>query len=329
MKPRSILLLALVVACSYLTGAKTYPLVYQWLHASGTEAPFKWPDGFEVRNIQSSVDGSMQNAYFYAVPPTTGKRPLLVSLHFWAGNYATPDALAAFAKRNNWNYIHPDFRGPAVATDNCLSDKVIADLEDAISFAQANGNVDNHNIFVVGFSGGAYTALGWYAKTRHPVKAWLAWAPISDLAAWQLETLRNGKADLSEYVLGCTGSGAEINTESARARSPLYWPLPDSPRGRLELYAGIKDGHKGTVPIAHSLAYFNHLVEGYAKPEASVESSVAMRLLTQGEPATANRIGDRAVFFQRDVGFASLTVYDGGHELLAEYCFDRLLDLSK
>ena len=322
------MIIGLIAASAYLAGAKTYPSVYQWMHATSNGKPFIWPDGFGVREIPSSLDGSVQKAYFFPAAAAT-PRPLLVSLHFWAGDYTTPDALAEYAKSHDWNYIHPDFRGPAVGPDNCLSDKVIADLEDAISFAQAHGKVDNQNIFVVGFSGGAYTALGWYAKTRHPVKAWLAWAPISDLAAWQLETLRNGKADLSEYVLGCTGSGAELNVEAANARSPLYRSLPDNPGGRVELYAGIKDGHKGTVPIAHSIAYFNRLVYRYAKPNAAVEPSLAMRLLTQGAATTSNRIGDRAVFFQQDVGFASLTIYDGGHELLADHCFHRLLELSR
>ncbi|WFP51663.1 hypothetical protein PL263_06465 [Methylomonas sp. EFPC3] len=328
MKLRLILALALVAACSYVAGAKTYATVYQWLHGTGADKPFKWPDGFDIRDIPSSVDGKLQKAYFYSAP-TSSKRPLLISLHYWAGNYATPDALAVLAKLNDWNYIHPDFRGPAVATENCLSDQVIADLEDAVSFALTNANVDLQNIYVVGFSGGAYTALGWYSRTRHPVKAWLAWAPITDLAEWQLQTKHSGSADLSDYVLACTGSGAAIDAGAARARSPLYWPLPTSPRGRVELYAGIKDGHKGTVPIAHSLAYFNRLVDLYAKPEAAVESSLAMRLLTQGEAAGSTRIGDRVVFLQRDVGFASLTVYDGGHELLADYCFDRLLQLAR
>ena len=144
MKLRLILILALVAAGSYVAGAKTYTVVYQWLHTAPADKPFSWPDGFGIRDIPSSTDASVQKAYFYAAP-NAAKRPLLISLHYWAGNYATPDALAALAKRNDWNYIHPDFRGPAVATDNCLSDQVIADLEDAVSFALTNANVDLQN----------------------------------------------------------------------------------------------------------------------------------------------------------------------------------------
>jgi len=130
---------------------------------------FRWPEEFKVVEIDSSADGAKQKAYFSRASSSTQK-PLLVSLHVWSGSYASKDALAAYAKQHDWNYIHPDFRGPNTGPDNCLNDKVLADIDDAIAFGLRMGNVDTQNIFVVGFSGGAYAALGAYARTRHLVK---------------------------------------------------------------------------------------------------------------------------------------------------------------
>ncbi|WP_446811805.1 alpha/beta hydrolase family protein [Methylomonas sp. 2BW1-5-20] len=328
MTVRIVLAVVLIASCAYIAGAKTYPMLYNWLHPATVSEPFNWPDGFTVWDIPSSVDGNLQKAYFYSAPGVT-KRPLLISLHFWAGDYATPDPLAAYVKMHGWNYIHPDFRGPNIGTNNCLSDKVIADLDDAIEFALQNSIVDTQNIFVVGFSGGAYATLGWYAKTRHPVKAWLAWAAISDLETWQRETASHGHIELSENVLRCTGSGSQIDVAAARRRSPLYWTLPNAPHGRIELYAGIKDGHKGTVPISHSIGYFNTLMNQYGRFDAVVDLKEAMPLLTQGAAPTSLSIGDRTVFLRRDIGFAALTVFNGGHEMLHGYCFEHLLELAR
>ncbi len=61
---------------------------------------------------------------------------------------------------------------------------VIQDIEDAISFAIENGNVDTKNIHVIGASGGGYATLLTYMNTRFPIKTFSAWVPISDLKKW-------------------------------------------------------------------------------------------------------------------------------------------------
>jgi len=184
MTRRGAFFIAIALVVSFLLGMlahKGLPVLSRWLLSE--EAPLRWPEGFSVVEIESSLDHTRQRAIFH---PAAGaiKRPLLVSLHVWSGNYASSDSLAPLADKEDWNYIHPDFRGPNRATDNCLSDKVIGDIDDAIAYGMRVGNVDPEQIFVVGFSGGAYAALGMYARTRHRVRAFLAWAPISDLGAW-------------------------------------------------------------------------------------------------------------------------------------------------
>jgi len=117
---------------------------------------------------------------------TVDLEPLIVSLHTWSGDYSQNDPLAEMARKEGWNYIHPDFRGPNRTRDACLSKKAITDIDDAVQYAKdnGNGNVDMNNIFIVGASGGGYATLGSYLKISHQIKAFLSWVPISDLSAW-------------------------------------------------------------------------------------------------------------------------------------------------
>lgn len=67
---------------------------------------------------------------------------MVVSLHTWSGNYEQKDELAIQCIEKDYNYIHPDFRGPNNTFKACGSKYVIQGIEDAISFAIQNGNVD-------------------------------------------------------------------------------------------------------------------------------------------------------------------------------------------
>ncbi len=82
----------------------------------------------------------------------TQTRPLIISLHTWSNNYEQQDTLAWTCYRKNYNYIHPDFRGPNNNPEACGSKFVIQDIEDAISFAIEKGNVDMDQVHVVGTS---------------------------------------------------------------------------------------------------------------------------------------------------------------------------------
>jgi predicted alpha/beta-fold hydrolase len=123
----------------------------------------KWGKEFQLVQIMSSIDGTLQHAYFSA-SHSAAAMPLLVSLHSWGMDYSENDSLAKMAYKQGWNYIHPDFRGPNWTKDACLSDKVIADIDGAIQYAIDNGPVDTKNIFIVGKSGGGYDTLGSYLK---------------------------------------------------------------------------------------------------------------------------------------------------------------------
>lgn len=282
-----------------------------------------WPLGFAVVHIASSVDTTRQPAFFYA-GTASEKRPLLVSLHTWSGTYQQEDPLAAKAKAADWNYIHPDFRGPNRSREACLSPKALADIDDAIQYALDHGSVDPDAIFVVGVSGGGYAVLGTYMKTRHTVRAFLSWAPLSDVLAWYWQS-KQRQNKYSDDILHCISDQGTLDEKEAIARSPLHWDLPAQARGLLEIYAGLNDGYTGSIPISHSILFFNKMA-GHYEAGAVVGQQEIVDLLTRG---VANRdamgkIEGREVLFSRKTKQVSLTIFSGGHEMLVDYCFARL-----
>ncbi len=288
-------------------------------------APGAWPEGCAVVTIPSSVDGTPQHAY-YRPTSSAEAQPLLVSLHTWSGDYTQEDDLAPLAATADWNYIHPDFRGPNRTPDACMSEKAIVDIDDAIAYAMEHGRVDEENIFVAGSSGGGYATVGMYVKSRHPVKAFLAWVPITDIRAWYYQSVAR-ELKYAEDILGATSSGEALDEDEALARSPLHWPLPERPRARLELFAGIHDGYTGSVPISHSLLFYNRLVETYGPGDTAVTGWEFASLLSRGAQATGEMIGDRAVYLHRETPYTSVTIFEGGHEMLPEVCFERMAEM--
>ena len=288
-----------------------------------------WSDGFSLVKIQSSVDASLQPAYFLTSKPGTSK-PLIVSLHTWSGDYSQNDPLAEMARKEGWNYIHPDFRGPNWTIDAFLSKKVLADIDDAIEYAKDNGYVDTKNIFVVGVSGGGYAVLGSYLKTSHQVRAFLSWAPISDLSAWFHQS-KNRNVKYAQDILKFTSDGITLDQNKASERSPMSWEMPEQSKGRLEIYAGINDGYTGSVPISHSILFYNRIVEHYGYADSKVGQEDIIKLLTRGveRNGTPSRIGDREVVYRRDTKHVSLIIFDGTHEMLTEYCFERMKRIAE
>ncbi len=284
---------------------------------------------FKLVRIISGADGKFQNAYFHASNSKIPK-PLLVSLHTWSDDYAQEDTLSNMAVREDWNYIHPDFRGPNRTADACLSNKALTDIDDAIQFAMDHGNVDTENIFVVGLSGGGYATLEHYLKSSHKVKAFLSWVPISDLVAWYYQSKRRNLKYAND-ILNCISSGKQLDVKEAKRRSPLYFDIPATPNGTLEIYAGIHDGHDGSVPVSHSINFYNRLVTEYGFPLHRVKEEEIIDLLTMGIelPEQPRQIEGRNVIFEKKTPAVSLTIFEGGHEMLPHFCFERLKQLSQ
>ena len=184
----------------------------------------QWKKDFRVVEISSSYDKQIQKGYFYASKKQI-KMPLIVSLHSWSNDYKENDPLAELFKNEDWNYIHPDFRGPNDSPDSCMSDAVISDIDDAIAYAIKTGNVDENNIIVVGGSGGGMAALGVYLRSRYDIRYTTAWCPIADLESWYYQS-QYGDTVYWKHIAQVTESAAVLNVDEAKRRSPLFMNLP-------------------------------------------------------------------------------------------------------
>ncbi|MEE9327715.1 MAG: prolyl oligopeptidase family serine peptidase [Cocleimonas sp.] len=314
----ALLLISLLVLSVFLPTLKSY------LYNSKD-----WREEFSLISIQSNRDSTLQAAYFLSVSKNKAK-PLLVSLHSWSADYTQQDPLATLALKAGWNYIHPDFRGANNTKDACLSDLVISDIDDAIQYAIDHAHVDLDNIFIVGASGGGYVTLGTYLKTRHKIKAFLSWVPISDLSTWYSQTIKK-HPELAKNIIDCTSNNQTFNKSLAKKRSPLYWEIPTTNNGKLEIYAGINDGFEGSVPISHSINFYNYLIKHYRLDDQLVSAEDTDKLLKREIPKPNikfNKIGKRQVLYKKDTPKVSITLFTGGHEMLAEYCFHHLEKLS-
>jgi hypothetical protein len=324
-----------VVAVSFFAGAaadrylsQVITLATDYYHHWHDQSVREWPTGFRVVQIRSSIDEQNQPAYFSA---SQEQKPLLVSLHTWGGDYSQRDPLAELAQSAGWNYIHPNSGGPDRTPRSCLSNAAISDIDEAITFAIANGRVDTANIFIAGVSGGGYATIGAFMKTKYKIKEFSAWASITDLNAWygQSKYRKNGYA---ENILACTSSQKSIlNEQEAILRSPISWDPPASTPGPLEIYAGINDGYSGSVPISHSIFLFNKLAQFYGHSESTVSEGELIRLLTRSLAlgSSTRTIGGRAVLFEKTTPEVRLVIFDGTHEMLAGYLFDRFQSLAK
>jgi lysophospholipase L1-like esterase/pimeloyl-ACP methyl ester carboxylesterase len=280
-----------------------------------------WPTGFQLKEITSSTDGSIQKAWFYT-SSRKEPQPLIISLHTWSGDFNQEDPVAKEVQLRNWNYIHPNFRGPNNSPEACVSDLVISDLRDAILFAVKNANVDTSNIHIIGVSGGGYATLAAYLKLDYPVKSFSSWAGISDLESWYWESKGRGLRYANDVEQVTTG-GKGFSASDARKRSPIYMPFDPGLRkgASLHIYAGIHDGYTGSVPVSQSVTFFNRILRERF-PQSSgrqISDSVIISLLSKQinpNPDTAFTLGGRDVHLYREAPGLSLTLFEGTHEML-------------
>ncbi|MCU0403297.1 MAG: GDSL-type esterase/lipase family protein [Chitinophagaceae bacterium] len=284
-----------------------------------------WPPGFKKVNITSSLDSYAQPAIVFESSDSK-PQPLIVSLHTWSGDYLQTDSLAFDIYRRNWNYIHPDFRGPNNKPIACGSNAAIQDVDDAIQWAIQSLKVDPNEVHIVGVSGGGYLAMMCYMQLKYPAKSFSSWVGISDLEAWYYESLGRGQKYAGD-VLKCAGDSIKLNREEAKRRSPLHLPVPKR-SANLHLYAGIHDGYKGSVPITHTLNFYNKIVAAQKKPEknAMVTQNEIMDLVVKqtSESPFAYDLGKRGVHLFRKSGPVSLTVFEGGHEMIVSVAANLL-----
>ena len=287
-----------------------------------------WPIEFSEVEIKSPLDEVLQKAYFYKTKKSN-PQPLIISLHTWSGDYTQEDPLVQQILERDWNYIHPDFRGMNNTPKSCGSKYVIDDIDQAISFALNNCNVDMQNIHVIGVSGGGMATLLSYMNSNYPVLSFSAWVPISDLAAWYYQSLGR-KNKYAGHILTATGSiDSVLNVEEARNRSPLFMVAPTDKRkgSRLTIYAGIHDGYEGSVPVSQSLNFYNKVIKdnGASDDQLISENEILKLVSMRMYPTlTDKKIGDRNVIYERNFKNISLILFEGRHEMLTDVALELL-----
>jgi len=279
-------------------------------------------------------DGTSQPAFIITPDdyrPGSGEYPLLVSLHSWSFGYEQrQEELEHLAKWRGWIYLFPDFRGKNNRPEACGSELARQDILDAVEWAKQNYPVDASRIYLTGSSGGGHMSL--VMAARHP-EVWTAvsaWVPITDLAAWHgTHAETDYGAMLRQCTGGTPGSSPEVDAEYSD-RSPLGF-LSAAKGLPIDIAAGVRDGHEGSVPIRHSFLAFNELAEangGEPVSEAEIVEISAGPKARLSNPREGDQVEDEAfdreIILRRSAGPARVTIFEGGHEGIASAQIDWL-----
>ncbi|WP_350286176.1 prolyl oligopeptidase family serine peptidase [uncultured Croceitalea sp.] len=284
------------------------------------DQPTEWNKKIIEVEILSSIDGEIQKAKAFHAREVN--RPLIISLHTWSSNYNKYDPISEFALNNDYNYIHPDFRGANNKGESCCSDKVISDIDDAIRYMLKRGS-SREQTYMIGLSGGAYTLFCSYLRSDYTISSYYAWNGISDLRSWAAQSkikYRNYYDD----IVSCTSNDGYLK------RSPLYMEFKDvsNERGKLHIFAGISDGKTGSVPYTHSIDFYNKIVRSNSSynPEHAVSEVEIQRLhnFKSGEKKYRN-IGKRAIVLEKKSPLVELIIFEGGHEMLTDFTVKTIL----
>ena len=300
----------------------------------GQVIPNKPTNSLTKDSIKSTIDGNTQIFYYYK-STAKKKMPLIVQLHSWS--YPV-DSLRTRrvdieAISNNYNYLFPNFRGVNNHIKACCSDYVISDIDEAIDWAKKNMNVDINHIYIVGESGGGYATLAMYMKSRHKIKAFSAWVPISDLGNWYQESVER-KNKYAAEIIKCTTETDFFDSLNARERSPLFWKTSVKKRknSSIQIFTGIHDGYTGPVPISHSVNFYNKLLSDHGISDSLLyvsKKELDFMLNEQSYNFPLNlKIGDRTVYYQKKTKSIMLTIFEGGHEMLSKEVLGYIREMN-
>jgi pimeloyl-ACP methyl ester carboxylesterase len=277
--------------------------------------------------IPSSLDGSLQPSYLL-VPKESAAgregRPLLVSLHSWSGDVEQRNVpLEQLAARRGWLTWVPHFRGSNNHPEACGSRIAQQDILDGVDWVLKNHDVDTSRIYLTGSSGGGHMTLLMAGRYPDRWSAASAWVPITDLSAWHQRHAAGTYGEMMRLCCGGPpGESWQVDREY-RERSPMTH-LAGTKGLPVDIAAGIRDGHDGSVPIDHSLYAFNVLaavwrVDGISQLEIDQLLRPAGKL---EEPRESDLVEDesfgRAIYLRRYAGPSRVTIFEGGHEGLAE-----------
>jgi len=288
----------------------------------GAEPPTGWPDGVQKVLYRSDADNTDQPALWYT-PATAEAVPLLVCLHTWSSDYLTAEPFYAdWCIDKGWAMVRPNFRGANRSPAACGSELAVKDVLAAVAWAKAQRKIDDDRVYLMGGSGGGHMSLLMAGRSPQIWAGVSAWCPISDLARWHADSRRLGSKYwqmMEKSCGGAPGSSPEVDRQYA-ARSPLTH-LAAARGTNLQIGTGIEDGHKGSVPIGHTLRAFNAVADDADRiSEADIAAmeakpSMPKPLLQKIDDRT---YGDHRPLFRKVSGNVVVTIFQGGHNILPD-----------
>jgi dipeptidyl aminopeptidase/acylaminoacyl peptidase len=279
----------------------------------------------------SMLDGEQQNVLYWApAEAETTATPLFVFLHSRSGDYRQDNSKwLADCARHGWIWLHPDFRGINQTPKACGSRFARQDILDAIDWGCTNFKVDRERIYLAGVSGGGHMSLLMAGHHPNRFSAVSAWVGPTDLAEWHRFHSKDGKpqkyAQMIEKSLGGSPDASPEIAADYRDRSPVFH-LHQATELPVSIWAGVQDGHTGSVPIRHSLRCFNAIAQARGTPcitDDEVQQLSVDRKLTKPQTGDQyfDKTLDREVFLRRQTGDSMITIFDGGHESMPTAAF--------
>lgn len=291
----------------------------------------------EEITIESSKYSHLQKAYFYKAKNL--KRPLIVSLHTWGGTYKQEDSIAYLAIKKDWNYIHPDYGGRQWTENSCCYEPAVLDIDDAISFAIKNGNVDTSKIILIGKSGGGTAVLASFLKSSYAHSFFYAWSPIPDQVSWYNEVKKDSilKERYLLKILKGTSSTDTLNLQQAKLKSPYHYNFTNLKiRGtkNLVIYVGVRDGLDGwSTSIKQPINFYNKLIRSQSEKDSIyvIPNADLTYLIKHRKPlrVTNKRIGGRELVYEKSYKNWTFTMFNGGHEILYSQVEKDLVSITK
>jgi hypothetical protein len=266
----------------------------------------------------STADQSQQPTLFYW-PKSETPVPLLVALHTWSNDYRQPEpAYAEWCIKKNWAFIHPNFRGPNNRPEACGSELAVADILSAVEWAKTSTKIDTDRIYLIGVSGGGYGSMLLAGRAPTIWAGISAWAGIFDLADWFRERQPDRYANAIANACGGT-PGTDPNIDGQyRIRSASHW-LQKAANVPVDIQTGIHDGHRGSVPISHSLKAFNALASpaDQLTPDFIADITRTPQIPESLRHSPADPLYPKhPVLFRRTSGNTRITLFEGGHEIV-------------
>jgi predicted esterase len=256
------------------------------------------------------------------------KKPLLLVLHSWSADYLQHYAIpyAAFAEKNDWIFLHPNYRGQFNNEDATGSEKAVRDVLDALDYARKQAPVDENRIYLAGYSGGAMMSLIMIGRYPEQFTAALAWVPVYDLNDWYRTVAQSPhgyaaryKSDIETSCGGNPDTDDQAKDECGK-RSPSAYLAGARGKGvQVFLSGGIQDHF---VPPSHAVRAFNDLADEDHKISESdyrfLDETGTLPEGLQGH-GEENRFFEEAglpVVFKRTSGNATLFLFEGGHDIV-------------